>query len=173
MLFKSNNQHLKHFVYIREKYSRMQYQAETVDDYINQLPEERKEVLTQLRAVINQNLPKGFVEEINYKMPGYVVPHSLYPSGYHCDTSLPLPFLNIASQKNFVALYHMGLYADPEIYAWFIAEYPKHCKRKLDMGKSCIRFKKMDDIPYELIGKLVQKMTPKQWIELYESNVKK
>ncbi len=150
----------------------MQFQAETVDDYINQLPEERKEVLTQLRAIINQNLPKGFVEEINYKMPGYVVPHSLYPSGYHCDTSLPLPFLNIASQKNFVALYHMGLYADPEIYAWFIAEYPKHCKRKLDMGKSCIRFKKMDDIPYDLIGELVRKMTAQQWIKMYESKVK-
>ncbi len=151
----------------------MQYQADTVDAYINQLPEERKIVVTQLRAVINQNLPDGFVEQINYKMPGYVIPHSMYPNGYHCDTSLPLPFINIASQKNFVALYHMGMYANPELLEWFTTEYPKHCKRKLDMGKSCVRFKKMDDIPYQLIGELVQKMTPQQWIEMYEKNIKR
>ena len=151
----------------------MQYKAETIEEYINQLPEERKVVITQLRKVINQNLPKGFVEQINYNMPGYVVPHSLYPGGYHCDPKLPLPFMNIASQKNFVALYHSGIYASPEILEWFTTEYPKHCKRKLDMGKSCVRFKKMDDIPYELIGELVRKMTPEQWIEMYESNVKR
>lgn len=150
----------------------MQYKAETVDDYINQLPEDRKEVIIKLRNVINQNLPKGFVEQLNYKMPGYVVPHSLYPDGYHCDTTLPLPFINIASQKNFVALYHMGMYAKPELLNWFVAEYPKHCKRKLDMGKSCIRFKKMNDIPYELIAELVQKITPKEWIEIYEAKLK-
>ncbi len=152
---------------------RMQYQADTIDAYINQLPEERKVALTQLRAVINQNLPEGFVEQINYKMPGYVIPHSMYPKGYHCDTSLPLPFMNIASQKNFVALYHMGMYANPELLEWFTSEYPKHCKRKLDMGKSCVRFKKMDDIPYKLIGELVQKMTAQQWIEMYEKNIKR
>lgn len=151
----------------------MQYKAETIEEYINQLPEERKVVISQLRKVINENLPKGFVEQINYNMPGYVVPHSLYPSGYHCDPKLPLPFMNIASQKNFVALYHSGIYAGPEILEWFITEYPKHCKRKLDMGKSCVRFKKMDDIPYELIGELVRKMTPEQWIEMYEANVKR
>jgi uncharacterized protein YdhG (YjbR/CyaY superfamily) len=151
----------------------MQYNAKTVDEYISQLPEDRKDVVTKLRAVINKNLPNGFVEQINYKMPGYVVPHSLYPAGYHCSPELPLPFMNIASQKNFVALYHMGLYANPEIHDWFTSEYPKHCKRKLDMGKSCVRFKKMDDIPYELIGELVQKMTPEQWIEMYEANLKK
>ena len=151
----------------------MQYKAETIKEYINQLPEDRKVVLTRLRKVINENLPKGFVEQINYNMPGYVVPHSLYPSGYHCDPKLPLPFMNIASQKNFVALYHSGIYASPEILEWFTTEYPKHCKRKLDMGKSCVRFKKMDDIPYELIGELVRKMTPEQWIEMYESNVKR
>ena len=173
MLFQSKNQHLKHFLYIRTKYETMQYKAETVDAYINQLPEERKQALTKLRTVINQNLPKGFVEEINYNMPGYVVPHSLYPDGYHCNPELPLPFLNITSQKNFVAFYHIGIYANPEIYAWFTTEYPKHCKRKLDMGKSCVRFKKMDDIQYALIGELVQKITPKQWIELYDSNLKK
>jgi uncharacterized protein YdhG (YjbR/CyaY superfamily) len=151
----------------------MQYTADTVDEYIDQLPEERKIVLTKLRKVINENLPKGFVEQINYKMPGYIVPKSLYPNGYHCDTKLPLPFMNVASQKNFVALYHMGMYASPEILEWFTTEYPKHCKYKLDMGKSCVRFKKMNDIPYELIGELVQKMTPQQWIDIYEKAIKK
>ena len=151
----------------------MQYNANSVDEYIDQLPKDRKVVITKLRAIINQNLPEGFVEQIHYKMPGYVVPHSLYPDGYHCDTSLPLPFINIASQKNFVALYHMGIYAKPELLDWFVSEYPKHCKRKLDMGKSCIRFKKMDDIPYDLITELMQKMTPAEWIEIYEANVKR
>ncbi len=151
----------------------MQYDANTIEEYIEQLPEERKIALTKLRAVITKNLPKGFVEQINYKMPGYVVPHSMYPGGYHCTPELPLPFMNFASQKNYVALYHAGIYASPELLAWFTAEYPKHCKRKLDMGKSCIRFKKMDDIPYDLIGELVQKMTPEQWIALYESKVKR
>ncbi|MDG2194436.1 MAG: DUF1801 domain-containing protein [Polaribacter sp.] len=151
----------------------MQYHANTVDEYINQLPEERKVVLIRLRNVINQHLPEGFIEQINYNMPGYVVPHSMYPSGYHCSPTLPLPFMNIASQKNFVSLYHAGIYASPELSKWFTAEYPKHSKAKLDMGKSCIRFKKMEDIPYQLIGELVQKMTPQQWIKIYESVFKK
>ena len=151
----------------------MQYNADSVDEYINQLPEERKVVLTQLRNVINKNLPEGFVEQLNYKMPGYVIPHSMYPGGYHCDPSLPLPFMNIASQKNFVAVYHMGMYASPEVLEWFTTEFPKHCKRKLDMGKSCVRFKKMDDIPYELIGELARKMTPQHWIDIYEANIKR
>jgi len=151
----------------------MQYKADTVGEYINQLPEDRKVAVTKLRAIILKNLPKGFVEQINYSMPGYVVPHSMYPGGYHCDPALPLPFMNIASQKNFVALYHMGIYANPELLNWFTTEYPKHCKRKLDMGKSCVRFKKMDDIPYKLIGELVRKMTPEQWIDMYEANVKR
>ena len=150
----------------------MQYDANTVDEYINQLPEERKEVLTKLRAVINKNLPKGFVEQINYKMPGYVVPHSMYPGGYHCSPELPLPFMNIASQKNFVALYHSGIYADKELLDWFMGEYPKYVQTKLDMGKSCIRFKKMETIPHDLIAELCQKMTPQAWIAVYEKNIK-
>jgi hypothetical protein len=105
-------------------------------------------------------------------MIGDVVPHSIYSNGYHCNPKFPLPFINIASQKNFVALYHMGIYADQTLYDWFVTEYPKHAKYKLDMGKSCIRFKKMDDIPYALIGELVEKMSVKAWIELYESKVK-
>lgn len=150
----------------------MRYEANSPDEYISQLPDERQPVITKLREVINKNLPKGFREEMSYGMIGWIVPHSTYPDGYHCDPKLPLPFMNIASQKNFVAVYHSGVYADPEIHEWFVNEYPNHAKRKLDMGKSCIRFKKMDDVPYELIGDLCSKITVNQWIELYESNVK-
>lgn len=149
----------------------MKYEATTVDAYIDQLPEERKEVMTKLRSILQENLPNGFKEVIGYKMPAYVVPHETYPNGYHCDPKLPLPFISIASQKNFVALYHMGIYANKELMDWFVAEYPKHCKYKLDMGKSCIRFKKMIDIPYDLITQLAQKMSPQDWIDLYEANL--
>lgn len=142
-------------------------------DYIGNLPEDRKPLVSKLREVILKNLPKGFSEVINYGMLGYVVPHSVYPPGYHCDTKLPLPFISIASQKNFVALYHMGIYADPELLNWFIEEYPKHSKAKLDMGKSCIRFKKTNQIPFDLIGELASKITPEKWIELYEDKLKK
>ena len=151
----------------------MQSKAATPDEYIESLPEERKEALAKLRKIIKKNLPKGFSEEMNYGMLGYVVPHKLYPKGYHCDPKLPLPFLAVASQKNFVALYHMGIYAKKDLLDWFTKEFPKHSKKKLDMGKSCIRFKKPEDIPYELIGELVSKMTPADWIECYESAFKK
>ncbi len=151
----------------------MQYEANTPDEYIEQLPEERKVAISKIRNAILQQLPKGFEECINYKMIGYVVPHSAYPDGYHCNPKLPLPFMNLASQKNFVAVYHSGIYADPKLMDWFVSEYPKHCKRKLDMGKSCIRFKYMDDIPYDLLGELASKMTVEDWISSYESVVKK
>jgi uncharacterized protein YdhG (YjbR/CyaY superfamily) len=151
----------------------MQYEAKTVDDYISQIPEDRKDPISKLQQVILENLPKGFEEGINYKMIGYYVPHSKYPDGYHCDPKLPLPFMNLASQKNFIAVYHMGVYADKKLMDWFLKEYPKHSNRKLDMGKSCIRFKKIDDIPYDLIGKLASKMTAGEWIATYEANVKK
>ena len=150
----------------------MQYKANSPEDYIRQLPEERKVVISKIRTIILKNIPKGFEEQISYGMLGYVVPHSIYPDGYHCDTKLPLPFMNLASQKNFVALYHSGLYADPKLYDWFVKEYPEHCKRKLDMGKSCVRFKAMDDIPYDLIKELCTKMTVEDWIALYEKNIK-
>jgi hypothetical protein len=103
---------------------------------------------------------------MSYGMIGYVVPHSIYPARYHCNPSLPLPFMNIASQKNFIAFYHMGIYANKALYDWFVGEYPEHCSRKLDMGKSCIRFKIMEDIPYELLGELVRKMTVLEWVNL-------
>lgn len=144
----------------------------TPEDYISTLSEERKVVLEKLRTIIKENLKGDFEECINYKMLGYVVPHSTYPDGYHCSPKLPLPFINLASQKNFIALYHMGIYADKQLYNWFVSEYPKHAKYKLDMGKSCIRFKKLDDIPYELIVVLIGKMSINQWIDLYEKNIK-
>ncbi|MEM6764156.1 MAG: DUF1801 domain-containing protein [Bacteroidota bacterium] len=151
----------------------MTIDAATVDEYISKLPGERQEVVSKIRQVIQENIPDGFEECISYKMIGYVVPHSLYPDGYHCDPKLPLPFINVASQKGYVALYHSGIYNSEELLRWFQEEYPKHSKRKLDMGKSCIRFKKMDDVPYELIGELVSKMTPQDWISRYEEVVKK
>ena len=150
----------------------MRYEANSPDDYISQLPEERQEVVSKLRAIINKNLAKGFQETMSYGMIGWVVPHSTYPEGYHCDPKLPLPFMNLASQKNFIAVYHSGVYASEELMEWFVSEYPNHAKRKLDMGKSCIRFKKMDDIPYDLIGELSSKITVDQWVETYETNVK-
>lgn len=148
----------------------MKIEAETPADYISQLPPGRKKAVSKLRTVVRKNLPKGFREEINYSMLGYVVPHSLYPAGYHCDPSKPLPFINIASQKNFIALYHMGIYADETLYKWLTAEYPKHVDTKLDMGKSCIRFKNPDKIPFELIAELVSKITPDEWISFYEKS---
>ena len=150
----------------------MKYEANSPEEYIKQLPEDRQVVIEKLRKTVLDNLPEGFEEQMNYNMLGYVVPHSLYPAGYHCTPELPLPFINIASQKNFVALYHMGIYANKTLFDWFVSEYPKHVKTKLDMGKSCIRFKKMETIPYELIAQLVQKLTVEDWIHLYESNVK-
>jgi uncharacterized protein YdhG (YjbR/CyaY superfamily) len=150
----------------------MKYKAQNPEEYIAQLPEERIEAVERLRKVILNNLPKGFVEQMSYGMPGYIVPHSEYPDGYHCDPKLPLPFMSFASQKNFVSLYHMGIYADPELMKWFTEEYPKHCKTKLDMGKSCIRFKKVDQIPFDLIGELVGKMSMQQWIDIYETAIK-
>ena len=151
----------------------MKYKANTPDEYIAQLPQERKEVMEKLRAILLKNLPKGFTEQLSYGMLGYVVPHSLYPAGYHVQPELPLPFINLASQKNYIALYHSGIYADNTLMSWFKDEYPKYCKRKLDMGKSCIRFKSMDDIPYSLIEELCTKMTVKNWIDLYENTIKR
>ncbi|QXP72912.1 DUF1801 domain-containing protein [Tenacibaculum sp. AHE15PA] len=151
----------------------MKYEANSPEEYIAQVPEERQAVLEKLRSTIKNSLPKGFEEGMSYNMIGYYVPHALYPDGYHCDPKLPLPFISIASQKNSINLYHMGLYAKQELYDWFVAEYPKHCKRKLDMGKSCIRFKKIEEIPFDLIKELCTKMTVKEWIAIYESAIKK
>ncbi len=150
----------------------MQSKATTAEAYLKELPAERLEPMTKLRNVILKNLPKGFKEGMGYGMIGYVVPHSLYPGGYHCNPKQPLPFISIASQKNFIALYHMGLYADEKLLKWFIDEYAKVVPAKLDMGKACIRFKKPEHIPYKFIGKLCSKISVQQWIDLYESNLK-
>ncbi len=151
----------------------MQIEATSPADYISKVPEERQGPIKKLRATIRKHLPKGFQETMGYGMIAYVVPHKIYPDGYHCDPKTPLPFLNIASQKNYIALYHSGIYASPELLKWFVAEYPKHSKRKLDMGKSCIRFKKPEEIPFALVGELVSKMGVDEWIALYEQNVKR
>lgn len=145
----------------------------SVDEILDKMPEDRAEVFKKLHRVIVKNLPKNFEAGISYGGLGYVVPHSVYPAGYHCKPSEPLPFAGIASQKNSINFYHMGMYASPKLLEWFVSEYPKHSKRKLDMGKSCVRFKKMDEIPFELIGELMTKMSAKEWIEIYERNLRK
>jgi hypothetical protein len=151
----------------------MQSNAKTPDEYFKSLPEDRQKAMNELRKVIRKNLPKGFKESMGYGMVGYCVPHSLYPAGYHCAPEQPLPFLGLASQKNFIAVYHMGIYADPKLLKWFTTEFSKHSKSKLDMGKSCIRFKKPDQIPFGLIGELATKMTPQEWITIYERVLKR
>lgn len=150
----------------------MQSKAATPQEYLESLPEERREAMNELRKVILANLPKGFKEGMSYGMLGYCVPHTIYPAGYHCDPKQPLPFMSIASQKNFIAIYHMGVYADPKLLKWFTGEFAKHSKNKLDMGKSCLRFKKPEQIPFKLIGELASKVTPQQWIDIYESAFK-
>ncbi len=151
----------------------MQIPASNPEEYLEKVPEERQAPMRKLRQVILENLPEGFEETMSYGMIGYVVPHSKYPAGYHCDPKLPLPFMSIASQKNFIGFYHMGIYASPELMDWFVSEYPKHLSTKLDMGKSCVRFKKPDQLPYDLIGELVSRMSMEDWISLYEKNYKR
>ncbi|MEO6051431.1 MAG: DUF1801 domain-containing protein [Pyrinomonadaceae bacterium] len=151
----------------------MQSTATTPDEYIAGLPDDRKQAISALRKVINENLPRGFKETMGYGHIGWVVPHETYPPGYHCDPKLPLGFMGIASQKNHIAVYSMCLYGNVEQLDWFRAEWPKHSKKKLNMGKSCIRFTKLEDIPIELIGKLAAMVTPARWIEIYESSLKR
>ncbi|MBZ9630801.1 DUF1801 domain-containing protein [Salegentibacter sp. LM13S] len=149
----------------------MNLKADSVEDYIANVPEDKKPGIIRVREIISKNIPQGFTETLNYGMIGYVVPHSIYPGGYHANPKLPLPFINIAAQKNFIALYHMGLYAYAELLQWFKEEYAKLPINKLDMGKSCIRFKNPDKIPFELIGELVSKMSVQDWIDLYENKL--
>lgn len=147
--------------------------AASSEQYINELPADRKEAVIELRNTIRKNIPKGFQEGIGYGMLCWTIPHSIYPAGYHCDPKQPLPFVSLASQKNFIALYHMGIYAMPKLHKWFTSEYAKQSKSKLDMGKSCLRFKKPEQIPFKLIGELMKKVTPEEWIEVYERNIKR
>jgi hypothetical protein len=145
----------------------------SITEYLQSLPDDKRKAMEKLRSAIRKNLPKGFKEEMNYGMIGYVIPHTLYPKGYHCKPTDPLPFMNIAAQKNFMAVYHMGLYADPVLMKWFLSAYPEHCEGKPDMGKSCIRFKKPEQVPFALIGELASKMSPADWIRLYEKSFTK
>jgi len=151
----------------------MKANGTTVEEILANVPEDRLEAFNKLHTVIVENLPEGFEPAISYGGLGYVVPHSIYPDGYHCKPIEPLPFAGIASQKNSINFYHMAIYTDQKILDWFLAEYPKHTKQKLDMGKSCIRFKKINDIPYDLIGELMQKLSVQDWISIYESKLKK
>lgn len=150
----------------------METAGKTVKEILTNLPVDRAEPFNKLHDVIMKYLPKGFEAAISYGGLGYVVPHTIYPAGYHCNPIEPLPFAGIASQKNSINLYHMGIYSDPKLLEWFLSEYPKHCKQKLDMGKSCVRFKRLDEIPYQLIGELMKKMSVKEWITIYENNLK-
>ena len=147
--------------------------GETVEEILISLPDDRLEPFNKLHDVIMQNLPKGFEAAISYGGLGYVIPHALYPEGYHCKPIEPLPFAGIASPKHSINFYHMGIYSDPKLLEWFVSEYPKHSEQKLDMGKSCVRFKKLDQIPYKLIGELMKKMSAKKWITIYETTIKK
>lgn len=139
-----------------------------LNNYIEQLPEDRQEPFRKLFLTIQSNLPEGFEACQSASMLAFVVPHSIYPKGYHCNPEQPLPFIALASQKNFIAMYHMGLYGNPKLLSWFTEAYPKHVKSKLDMGKSCVRFKKMHEIPYELIAELSKKITVQDWIACCE-----
>jgi len=145
----------------------------SIKEYIGSLAADRKNSIIELINVIDKNIPTGFKKNMNYGIPSFVVPHSMYPNGYHCDTTLPLPFIGVANLKSSISLYHMGLYTDSELLSWFESEYPKHSHTKLNMGKSCIRFKKFNEIPYKLIGVLATKMSMKNWIDIYEQNIKR
>lgn len=160
--------HSKHIFFIK-----MKANGKTVNEILKNLPDDRVEPFNKLHKVIMENLPNGFEAAISYGGLGYVVPHSIYPSGYHCKPSEPLPFAGIASQKNSINLYHMGIYSNPKLLEWFVTEYPKHSRQKIDMGKSYIRFKKFNEIPYELIGELMTKISVNEWISFYVENMRK
>ena len=150
----------------------MQSKAKTVAEYLHSLPEDRKKVMMAMRKALKQNLPKGFEECMSSGMINYVVPHSLYPNGYHVTPQHPLPFVAIASQKNYISLYHMALYQGV-LLEWFIEEWREHTEKKLDMGKCCVRFKNPEDVPIALIEKLAGRMSPQHWIGHYEAALAK
>lgn len=147
--------------------------ADTVDEYLNQIPDNQKDAFTRLRETIKNNLPQGFEETISFGMIGYVVPKSVYPDGYHAKPEEPLPFVSLGVQKQHIAIYHSGIYMNKDLQQWFIDEYKKHLTTKLDMGKSCIRFKNYQTVPYILIGELCKKMTVDEYIKLYQKAINK
>ncbi len=147
----------------------MQSKATTVKAYLKDLPADRREALEQVRKVILKNLDPKFEEGMQYGMIGYFVPHAIFPAGYHCDPSQPLPFASVASQKNHMAIHLMCIYSIPAQLEWFLEAWEKSGCKKPDMGKSCIRFKKLDDIPLDVIGKLIKRVTAAKFISNYES----
>ncbi|PLX09802.1 MAG: hypothetical protein C0596_00525 [Marinilabiliales bacterium] len=151
----------------------METRAKTVEEYLETLPEDKKSALIKLRDTIKHNIPEGFKETMAYGMPSFVVPHEIYPKGYHVNPNEPLPFISFASQKNNISIYHMGMYSDTNLMDWFLDEYPQYLSTKPNIGKSCVRFRKPEQIPYQLIADLVSKMTPQTWIDIYEKNYRK
>ncbi|MEL6610538.1 MAG: DUF1801 domain-containing protein [Bacteroidota bacterium] len=150
----------------------MRIDADSVEDYLSKLPDDRADAMSRLVQLFRDHLPVGFEERLQYGMPSFVVPHRTYPDGYHCDPSLPLPFVSVGNQKRHIGLYHSGLYAMPDLLEWFTSSWPAHVPTKLDMGKSCIRLKRMDTIPYALLQELAVRVTPEAWVDVYEANVK-
>lgn len=148
----------------------MQSKATTVNEYLTNLPDDRRAGIEAMRQAVLGGLDKGFEEGMQYGMIGFFVPHSRYPAGYHCDSKQPLPFAGIASQKKHLTIYFMQLYMNPDELKWFESEFAKTGK-KLDMGKSCIRFKKLDDIPLDLLRRTVKRISADRYIELYEKTV--
>ena len=144
-----------------------------IDQYIDRVEAKWKDSFITLKEVIDRHIPSGFELEMQYDMPSYVVPLATYPDGYHCKKDTPLPFISIAAQKKHIAVYHMGIYADPKLLTWFQEEYPNHMDTKLNMGKSCIRFTNPSKIPFQLIGELVSKLTVEDWIEMYVGELTK
>lgn len=142
----------------------------TPEDYIKLQPKERQASLEKCRQVIKKNLPDGFQETIQYGMIGYVVPLSLYPKGYHVNPEEPLPFIALANQKGYIAFYHLGMYADKPLLDWFVKSYEALRIGKLDIGKSCVRLKRMEQIPFDLIGELCAKLTVEAYVNIYEAN---
>lgn len=141
----------------------------TLEQYIESIDEKWRSGFEELCSSVIENIPDGFEIGFQHGMPCFQVPLESYPKGYHVDGA-PLPFISIAAQKRHLAVYHMGLYRDENLYEWFIKEYPKYMTSKLNMGKSCIRFTSAKNIPYDLIGELSSKMTVDDWIQLYESS---
>lgn len=144
--------------------------AATVEEYLADLPDDRRTAIEAVREVILANLDKGIQEGMQYGMIAYSIPHSVYPPGYHCDPKQPLPHTALASQKNYMALY-LGIYSDPDLLEWFTTEWKKAGK-KLDMGKSCLRFKKLEDLDLDLIGESLRRLPVDQFVANYESVIK-
>ncbi|KHD46671.1 DUF1801 domain-containing protein [Streptococcus hongkongensis] len=150
----------------------MQYQVDSIEEYLEALPDDRREVINKLRQVIKEHLPDRYDEKLQYQMISYVVPRDLFPEGYHCHPEDDLAFITIGSQKNHIAIYHNGIYMFEHIREWFVMQYPLYMKTKPDIGKSCIRFKNMKTIPYDLIGKLCQQVSQEAFLKANQATVK-